>query len=43
MRDEAAASVANLPGGVRVRGPDIVERPDREQLLRESWAGGAYG
>jgi DNA-directed RNA polymerase beta subunit len=38
-----APSVANLPGGVRVRGPDIVERPDREQLLRESWAGGAYG
>jgi DNA-directed RNA polymerase beta subunit len=40
---EGAAAVANLPGGVRVRGPDIVEQRDREQLMCEAWEGGAYG
>jgi DNA-directed RNA polymerase beta subunit len=40
---DGAVPVRSLPGGVRVRGPDIV-RPHEVELLRgEEWAGGSYG
>jgi DNA-directed RNA polymerase II subunit RPB2 len=39
-----AARVASLPGGARIRGPDVVDTRDVAEMVCETeWEGGAYG